>query len=64
MDMVEQYFIPFIDRTTWLKERIHILHIGVRESKPPKQEQSFEYQYCSYKEKCDLMMKIKSRGNV
>ena len=64
MDMFEQYLIPFIDRTKWLKERIHILHIGVRESKPPKQEQSFECQYCSYKERCELTVKIKSHGNV
>lgn len=64
MDMFEQYRIPFVGRTTWLKERIHILHIGVRESKPPKQEQTYECQYCPHKEKCDLTLQTKLYRNV
>lgn len=63
MDTCQQYSVPFDDKSIWLKKRIHILHRAVRDSKPPKQEQSFKCRYCSFKEKCALMIKDESHGN-
>lgn len=55
MDTYRQHTVPLIDKSTLLQERIHILHEAVRDSEPPKEEQSFNCKYCSHRTKCFLV---------
>ena len=58
MDIFEQHPVPFVDKSKWLQERIHILHEAIRESKPPGKEQSFECKKCLHQKNCSTQTTI------
>lgn len=60
MNIFRQYAVPFVDKSSWLKERVTNLHVAVRDSKPPMKERSYWCNCCSYAKKCSSLIKIKT----
>jgi len=56
MSDYEQYDVPIEDKSEWMKERVGILHRAIRDGQPPPREESYECQYCDYRDKCDLLV--------
>lgn len=60
MNIFKQYEVPFVDKSSWLKERVTNLHVAIRDSKPPMKERSYGCNYCAYAKKCSSLIKIRT----